>query len=61
MSIAVPVVLPAERDFTVLELDQTVVGDSDPMGIAGKVVEHLFGTAEGRFSINNPFFTAAPS
>jgi hypothetical protein len=51
---AVGVVSPAERDVIVMEGHEAMVGDGDAVGVAGQVVEHMFGAAEGRLGINDP-------
>ena len=55
---AVGVVSPAERDAIVLEGHEAMVGDGDAVGVAGQVVEHVFGAAEGRLGINDPVLLA---
>ena len=54
--IAVGVVLPTETDFAVVEGWDASVGDGDPMGVAGEVLEHLLGTAERWFGVDDPLF-----
>jgi hypothetical protein len=56
--IAVGVVLPAKLNVVVIHRDQAVVGDGDPVRIASKVVEHLLGTGEGQFGIDDPLLSA---
>jgi len=51
------VVFPAERDLTVLEGEQAMVGDGDAMGVAGQVMQNLFGPAEGWLGVDNPVLT----
>ena len=41
----------AEGDAIVGEGHEAMVGDGDAMGVAGQVVENLFGTAEGRLGV----------
>ena len=48
------VVLPAEADAVILEADQAMVRDGDAVGVAGKVVEDVFGTTEGRLGADDP-------
>jgi hypothetical protein len=50
------VVLPEECNLAVFKGDEPLIGDSHAMGIAGKVLEHLLGAAEGRLSMDNPIF-----
>ena len=49
------VVLPAEADVIVAELDQAAVGDGDPMRVAGEISEDLRGTGKGRLGVDDPF------
>ena len=51
---AVGVVSPAEGDATVFESHQAMVGDGDAVGVAGQVVEHMVGSAEGWLGIDDP-------
>jgi hypothetical protein len=48
------IVFPAERDLAVLEGEQARVGDGDAMGVAGQVMEDVFGSAEGWLGVNDP-------
>lgn len=48
------VVLPPERDFAILEPDQPMVGDGDPMGIPGEVLQDMTGSSEWPFCIYDP-------
>jgi hypothetical protein len=48
------VVLPSERDFAILEPDQPVVGDGNPMGIPGEVLQDVLGSAEWPFCVYDP-------
>jgi hypothetical protein len=38
----------------VLEADEAMVGDGDAVGVAGKIVENVFGSAEGWLGIDDP-------
>ena len=51
---AVGIVPPAEGDAIVLEGHETMVGDGDAMGVAGQIVEHMFGPAEGWLGVDDP-------
>ena len=51
---AVGIVFPAKRDAIILESHQTMVGDGDAMGVAGQIVQHMFGTAEGWLGVDDP-------
>jgi hypothetical protein len=48
------VVLPSVGDLIVLEADEAMVGDGDAVGVAGKIVENVFGSTEGRLGIDDP-------
>jgi hypothetical protein len=58
LSILVSVILVAEGHFAVVDRDQPLVRNSDSVGVAGKVFEHLLGTAEGRLGVDDPIFVA---
>ena len=51
---AVSIISPPERDAIALEGHEAMVGDGDAMGVAGQVVENVFGAAEGRLGVNHP-------
>ena len=53
---AVRIVFPAKRDSIILERHQSMVGDGDAVGIAGEIVQNMFGTAEGWLGIDDPVF-----
>jgi hypothetical protein len=53
---AVGIVSPAEGDATVFEGHEPMVGDGDPMGITGQVVENVLGAAEGRLGVDDAVF-----
>jgi hypothetical protein len=55
---AMGIVSPAEGDAMVLESHEAMVGDGDAMGVAGQVVENMFGTAEGRLGVDDPVLLA---
>lgn len=56
LTTALGVVLVAEADFAVVDAEQSLVGDGDPVGIAGEVFEDLPRSTERRLSINDPVF-----
>ena len=45
---------PAECDVIVLKANKTVVGNCNSMRVSAEIAEHLFGSAERRFTIHNP-------
>ena len=51
---AVGIVSPAEGDAIVFEGHEPMVGDGDAMGVAGQVVENMFGAAEGWLGVDDP-------
>lgn len=54
--ISIGVVPPAEGDITILDFEDTIIADSDPVGISAEIFEDTLGTIEGRLAIDNPFF-----
>src|SRR5215472_749477 len=50
------VVLPAESDVGVGDVDKPMVGDRDPMRVASQIMQDMFGTAERRLGIDHPIF-----
>lgn len=52
-----PVVPPAESDFAISDVGDSVVGDGDPMGISAEIVEDLLWTAERLLGIDDPLVT----
>ncbi len=52
--IAVGSVPVSERHLAVVHLEQSGVGEGNPMGVAPQVVEDLLGAGEGGFTIDGP-------
>jgi hypothetical protein len=50
-----PIVLPAEADMGLVEIEQATVGDRDTMGVAREIGQDLLRTSEGLFRIDDPF------
>ena len=50
-----PVVLPAEADVGLIEIEQATVGDRDAMGVAREIGQDLLGTGEWLLGIDEPF------
>jgi len=50
-----PIVLPAEGDTTVVDRDQSPVGDGDAVGVARQIAEDGFWPSEGLLAVNDPF------
>src|ERR1700676_5623815 len=55
---AFPIVLPAEGDVGLVEIEQASVGDRDAMSVAREIGQDLLGTGEGLFGIDEPFGSA---
>ena len=51
---AVGIVSPAEGDAIALKSHEAMVGNGDAVGVAGQVVENMFGAPERRLGINHP-------
>ncbi len=47
-------VSPGERNISILEGDQAMVGNGHSMGIAAEIFENMFRTAEWAFTVNDP-------
>ena len=47
-------VSPGERNFSVLERNQAMVGNGHSMGVAAEIFENLLRSAEWAFTVNNP-------
>ena len=56
--IVIAVVPPVELDLPVLDIQQSMVGNRDPVGVAAQVVHHLLRSGEGRFGVDDPFHVA---
>jgi Putative transposase len=55
--ISVRVILPAEGNLVALEGDKAMVGNGDPMGVAGEVTQHMMRSAEGWLGVDDPVLT----
>jgi hypothetical protein len=54
---AVSVVFPAKCDATVSHGQESMIGDGDAVGVACQIVEHILGSAEGAFAVDDPLLT----
>ena len=52
-------VSPAEAHLSVVETEQPSVGDGDAVGVAGQVLQHVFGSAERRLGVDHPLLVDA--
>ena len=53
-------VAPAKAHLAVNEIEKPAVGDGDAVGIAGQVLQHMLGSAEGWLGIDDPFHGTQP-
>ncbi len=51
---AVGVILPAERHAAIGEVNDSMIGDGNAMGVAGQVMKDVLRAAERRFGIHDP-------
>lgn len=56
LPIVVGRVAPAKGNLAVRECDQAMVGDGDAMSVAAEILQHIFGSAEGWFGVDDPVF-----
>jgi hypothetical protein len=54
LTVAVGIIPPPEKDFAILDIEDAVIADGDPVGISAEILENTFGTAKGRFAIDDP-------
>jgi hypothetical protein len=51
---SVTIVFPGKRDAAVFDLEQAMVGNSDPVGVAAEILDDLSGAAPGPFGVDDP-------
>jgi hypothetical protein len=56
LTVMVGIIPPEERNFAVLEGEDAVITDGDPMGISAEVLKGPLGAIEGGFAIDDPGF-----
>ena len=61
LPIVIGVVFPAKLDAVIVQGNQAVVGDGDPVRVASEVVEHLLRAGKRRLRIHNPLLLARRS
>ena len=49
---------PAKSHLSLVEAEESSVGDGDAVGVAGQVLQHVFRTAEGRLGVDHPLLVA---
>ena len=54
LTVMVGIIAPQEGNLAVLEGEDAVITDRDPMGISGEVLQDAVGAIEGRFAIDDP-------
>ena len=52
--VSMGIILPAECHIAIRKCNQSMVGYSNAMRVAGQIVQHMFRSAKGRFCIHNP-------
>jgi len=57
-AIGVSVITPPETDLALGEIDETVVGECDAVGISPKVIDDLLGSGEGTLGVDHPIVRA---
>ena len=57
LTVMVGIIPPEEGNLAVLEGEEAVITDGDSMGISAEVLEDPLGAIEGRFAVDDPFFT----
>ncbi len=56
LPVMVCIISPEEGNLAVLEGEEAVITDRDPMGISAEVLKDALGAVEGGFAIDDPFF-----
>src|SRR5207249_9333101 len=56
LPIVVGRVAPAKGNLSIHQCEQAMVGDGDAVGIAAKILEHVLGSTEGWFGVDDPIF-----
>jgi len=56
LPIVVGRVTPAKGDLVVRQCDQAMVGDGNAVSIAAEILQHILGSAEGWFGVDDPIF-----
>jgi len=55
-TVVILVIAPFECNLTVLDFEDTVIGDSDAMCIASEIFHNTGGGFEWRFAVDDPLF-----
>lgn len=57
-AVTVAVIFPAKPHGPVLEIDEALVGEGHPVGVAPEGLEHLLGAGEGGLGVDHPVLRA---
>jgi hypothetical protein len=60
-AVVVPRVAPAKAHLSVLEAYESSVGDGDPMGVAGQILQNMLGSAKRRLGVDHPLSSSEAS
>ena len=55
LCIPIGIVPPAEGDIAVLDFEDTVIADGNPVGVSAKILKDTLGSIKRRFAVDNPF------
>ena len=53
-TVIICIISPEERDIAALDIKDSVIADSDPVGISAEVLKDAVGAIEGWFAIDDP-------
>ena len=56
MPVMVCIIPPSEGNLAILDGEDAVITDRDPMGISAEGLKDPLGAIEGRFAIDDPLF-----
>jgi hypothetical protein len=57
-AVVVSGIAPPKVHLSVVEAEQSSVGDGDPVSVAGQVLQHMFGSSERRLGVDHPLSSA---
>ena len=58
-AVAMSGVPPAEAHLSVIEAEESSVGDGNPVRVAGQILQHMLGSAERRLGVDHPLSSGA--
>jgi hypothetical protein len=59
--IAIGIIAPSEGNLSVMEPENAVIADSDPVGVSSEVLKDSVDACKWRLTIDDPFFVIEPS